>query len=353
MSLVVAHDYVTQRGGAERVALQILDGLRADRLITSVYNADTAFPGFAHHEVQTSVLQRVPLFRRDPRLAFPLLAPAWATIEPPCADVLLCSSSGWSHGLSRRRTTRKVVYCHNTPRWLWQPDDYTQGLGRAGRTVLRLMSPTLKSWDLRQAQTADQYVANSLVVRQRIRHVYGIDAPVVSPPVGLTVDGDIAPVAGLQPGYVLTIARSRGYKRVGAVIEALRRAPSRILVVVGGRSSQQDAAPPNVVFLGRVSDAQLRWLYANASALVSASKEDFGLTPIEANQFGTPAVTIKAGGFLETVEEGINGVYFEDLDSRSLLASLDEAERLPRELVAASAARHQSDVFLRRLSAYL
>ncbi|MGY1635502.1 glycosyltransferase [Geodermatophilus sp. SYSU D00742] len=353
MSLVVAHDYVTQRGGAERVALQMLDGLRPDRLVTSVYNADTTFPGFAHHEVQTSVLQCVAAFRRDPRRAFPLLAPVWSTLEPPSADVLLCSSSGWSHGLSRRAATRKVVYCHNPPRWLWQPDDYKRGLGRAGRTALRLMSRSLKSWDLRQAQTADQYIANSGVVRDRIRDVYGIDAPVVPPPVGLTIDGDVHPIEGAEPGFVLTIARNRGYKRVSAVVEAFRHAPSRRLMVIGDESPGQPAAPPNVTFLGRVSDAQLRWLYTHASALVSASKEDFGLTPIEANQFGTPAVTIRAGGFLETVREGVNGVYFDDLQPRSLLASLDRAERLPRDCVAASSARHQPDVFLRRLSPYL
>ena len=37
-----------------------------------------------------------------------------------------------------------------------------------------------------------------------------------------------------------------------------------------------------------MSDAQLRWLYANCKAVVSASHEDFGLTPLEGNLFGKP-----------------------------------------------------------------
>ena len=63
-------------------------------------------------------------------------------------------------------------------------------------------------------------------------------------------------------------------------------------------------AGSNVAFVGRTSDAELRWLYANASALVSASYEDFGLTPIEAAAFGTPAALLRWGGFLDSLDEG-------------------------------------------------
>ena len=45
------------------------------------------------------------------------------------------------------------------------------------------------------------------------------------------------------------------------------------------------------------SEAQLRWLYAHARALVATAHEDFGLTVIEAGAFGTPTVALAAGGF--------------------------------------------------------
>jgi glycosyltransferase involved in cell wall biosynthesis len=353
MSVVVAHDYVTQKGGAERVVVHLLQGLGAERLVTSLYEKSTTFPDFAEHQVQTSPLQRVGAFRRDPRLAFPLLAPMWSTFPPVAADALVCSSSGWSHGLRAAPGTRKVVYCHNPARWLWQPDDYRQGLSAAGRVGLMALAPPLRRWDVRQAGTADQYLANSRVVRDRIRAAYGLEAPVVSPPVGLLPDGPVAPVPSLTPGFVLTIARNRGYKRVDAVVDAFRTAPNRTLVVVGGTAPAGSGRPSNVHFLGRVSDAQLRWLYGAASALVSASHEDFGLTPIEANQFGTPAVTIRAGGFLETIREGRNGVYFHDMAPRSILEAVERAERLLADDVREVAEDYQPTAFLRRLRAYL
>ena len=61
--------------------------------------------------------------------------------------------------------------------------------------------------------------------------------------------------------------------------------------------------------VGRVSYAQLRRLYQNCRALVTASYEDFGLTPFEANAFGRPAVVLRAGGFLDTFVEGVTGVF--------------------------------------------
>jgi glycosyltransferase involved in cell wall biosynthesis len=353
MPVVVAHDYVTQKGGAERVALHMLRGLDADHLVTSVHDEESTFPEFSAHRIQTSRLQRVPAFRRDPRLAFPVLAPTWSAFPPVEADALVCSSSGWSHGLRTAPGTRKIVYCHNTARWLWQPADYRRGLGRAGRASLVALAPALKRWDLRQAGSADQYLANSQVVHKRIRAVYGIDAPVLPPPVGLLAEGEVTPVPGLDPGFVVTIARDRGYKRVDAVLDAFRAAPDRTLAVVGGSAPEGVEPEPNIHYLGRVSDAQLRWLYASASALVSASSEDFGLTPLEANQFGTPAVAIRGGGFLETIRVGRNGTFFDDLTPEAILGAIDAAGRLRTDDIMAVAAEYQPAAFLRRLEAYL
>ena len=71
------------------------------------------------------------------------------------------------------------------------------------------------------------------------------------------------------------------------------------------------AAPPNVLLLGRVSDAQLRWLYAGAAGLLAASYEDYGLTPLEAAAFGKPTAALRWGGYLDTVLEGETGVFFD------------------------------------------
>ena len=122
----------------------------------------------------------------------------------------------------------------------------------------------------------------------------------------LEVDGDARRV-DILPGYWLTVARSRGYKATDKLVEAFEsELPDERLVVVGG---PKRPARPNVSYLGTVSDEELRWLYQQARALVSVSREDFGLTPVEANAFGTPALVLQDGGFLDTLLPGVSGKF--------------------------------------------
>jgi glycosyltransferase involved in cell wall biosynthesis len=86
-----------------------------------------------------------------------------------------------------------------------------------------------------------------------------------------------------------------------------------MLVVVGTGPDERAlraSAGKNVRVLGRLGEEQLRWLYANCRALVSASYEDFGLTPLEAAAFGKPSAVLRWGGFLDTVVEGETGTFF-------------------------------------------
>jgi len=113
LRVAIAHDYVTQRGGAERVVLALLRTFPQAALHTTLYEPATTYPEFADHEIHTSALNSVAAFRRDHRLALPLLAPAVSRMRID-ADVVVASSSGWAHGIPT--TGRRVVYCHTPAR---------------------------------------------------------------------------------------------------------------------------------------------------------------------------------------------------------------------------------------------
>jgi glycosyltransferase involved in cell wall biosynthesis len=181
-------------------------------------------------------------------------------------------------------------------------------------SVLAALGPSLRRWDRRAAATADRYLVNSHAVRRRVERLYGIEAEVVPPPVSIDTNGPVNPIDGIDTGFVLCVSRLLGYKNVSAVIEAFGRLADERLVVVGAGplAGQLSAtAPSNVTFVGAVDDATLRWLYRASSALVSASYEDFGMTPIEANSYGKPVAVLRWGGFLDTLVEGETGEYVE------------------------------------------
>ena len=334
--IAIAHDYLTQRGGAERVVLSLAKAFPEAEIHTLFYEPEQTYPEFREMRILTSGLNRIGAFRRDPRIALPFLAAAASRMRID-ADVVIASSSGWAHAFPA--TGRKIVYCHSPARWLYLPKDY---LGEAGpldpkRIALKALTPYLTRWDQRAARTADLYLANSSVVRERIRRVYGIVAPTLFPPFSPAVaEGEQESIPalagwageeGTEGGHYLVVSRLQPYKHVDAVIEAFADMPERRLLVIGRGPEKRrllEMAPANVRLVERLSDAQMRWAYGHATALVAASHEDFGLTPLEAGAQGVPTIALRAGGYLDTVQDGVNGTFFDSPEPTSIRRAIEQ-----------------------------
>ena len=86
--VAIVHDYLTRRGGAERVVLAMLRALPGATLYTSLFYPAGTFPEFSATEVKTLPLNRVGALRRRHRLAFPLLARSFSDFEVD-ADIVL------------------------------------------------------------------------------------------------------------------------------------------------------------------------------------------------------------------------------------------------------------------------
>jgi glycosyltransferase involved in cell wall biosynthesis len=120
------------------------------------------------------------------------------------------------------------------------------------------------------------------------------------------------------------------YKNVASVVEAFRELPAERLVIVGEGPDEEPliaVAPPNVAFVGRKSDDELAWLYASCVALIAASYEDFGLTPLEAAGFGKPSIVLRAGGYLDTMRE-TTAVFFDQPEPGAIASAVSAAQRV-------------------------
>ncbi len=111
------------------------------------------------------------------------------------------------------------------------------------------------------------------------------------------LSGEVEPVPGLKPPFLLTVGALELRKNHLRVMDAYAQSGLRDrgvgYVFCGARGIGADqikakaAATPGVTALGYVSEAQLRWLYLNAAGFVLPSLlEGFGLPPIEAAQRG-------------------------------------------------------------------
>jgi glycosyltransferase involved in cell wall biosynthesis len=358
--IAIAHDYLTQRGGAERVVLALAERYPDAPIHTTLYDPEGTFPEFAHLDVRPSVLNSVPLLRHHHRLALPLLPWACESVQID-ADVVIASSSGWAHGFGGRH--RKLVYCHSPARWLYCGEQYLDSPGNAMRSAaLRATATSLRRWDQQHARSADRYLVNSTVVRQRVASVYGIEADVVPAPLAGVFDS-VAPEPVDDPfveegGYFLCVARLLPYKNVDRVVEALRLAPEMRLVVIGAgpeRERLRATAPPNVHFLRDLTDGQMRTAYARCRALVAASFEDFGLTPLEAAGHGRPSVVLRAGGFLDTMVDGATAVFFDEPTPAAICRALrrSAARTWDTRALRAHARTFCQESFLERIDAHV
>jgi glycosyltransferase involved in cell wall biosynthesis len=335
------------------VALSLTRALPSAPLYTSLYQPAETFPEFAAVDVRTLPLNRLAPLRSRHRLALPLLAPAFSRLRLE-ADVVVCSSSGWAHGAQVEG--RKIVYCHTPARWLYQQERYLRGRGPAQRLVAGALRPWLVRWDRAAAASADHYVVNSSAVAERVARIYGIEAEVLPPPPAITPVGLVSSPDGLDEGYILCVSRLLPYKNIDAIVRAFAELPAERLVVAGTgpeEASLRALGGPNVTFFGRVDDVRLRSLYARCRALVAASHEDFGLTPLEAASFGKPSAVLRWGGFLDTVAEGETGIFFDSPTPRAVADALRElgSHRWDAEAITTQAARFSEARFVDRIRA--
>ncbi len=313
MRICFVHDYLNQYGGAERV-LQVLCDMFPDAPIYTLLYDERATGGvFRGREIHTSFLQRVPFVRSHHRL-FPMLMPlAVEQFNLAYFDVVLSVSASFAKGIITKPSTRHINYCLTPARFLWDDSQrYVQEF-RYPKPLAWLAAPFityLRVWDQEAALRVDEFVGISQFVRKRIQKYYGADSVLIYPPVAT----QRFYISDTLDDYFLMVGRLVPYKRFDVAIQAFSAMGLPLKIVGDGpdRRRLQKLAGVNIEFLGLVSDDRLPELYARAQALIFPQEEDFGIVPLEAMAAGRPVIAYRAGGALETVSEGISGVFFDE-----------------------------------------
>lgn len=359
--VAIAHDYLTQRGGAERVVLALHKAFPDAPIYTTLYDPERTYPEFKNANIQVSPLNHVKVFRQHHRLALPFLAFISQRIKVPAQQTIV-STAGWAHGFNI--AGKSLVYCHTPARWLYLTDQYFGKTGIKALTVIfKRVRPLLISWDQKSARGAGKYLANSSIIQERIRNVYGFDVPVLFPP--HTIDSASAqqPLDGLEDflagdNYFIVVSRLLPYKNVDAVVEAFSLMPHQKLLVVGRGPQKQaleEVAGENVRFASEISDAQMRYAYSHSLGLIAVSYEDFGLTPLEAGAYGKPTLALHAGGFLDTIEEDVNGVFIEHSTPANIAEGVERmlASTWDSELIMEHVKKFSEERFIEMIKLHL
>jgi len=326
--IALVHDYFVQMGGAERVAEAMHESFPSAPMYTTVALPQSLPQRLRTADIRTSPLQHLPAIDRRFRHYFMLYPFAVENFDLSQYDLIFSSSSGYAKGVHRRRNAIHVCYCHTPMRWVWRYEDYVarERFGRVARALLPLMLSPLRRWDLRASRQPNYYIANSRLVAQRIKRIYGREAHVIPPP----IDVNRFHMSDEIDDYYLVLSRLMPYKRIDLAIEACKRMNRRLIVVGDGpdRDRLEKLADDRIEFLGRQPDKIVNYYAARCRALLFPGEEDFGMAPLEANAAGRPVIAYRSGGAVETVEEGVTGVFFDQANSLSLAEAIEKFEGL-------------------------
>jgi len=345
--VAIVHDYLNQRGGAERVVAAIHRMFPDAPVLTSIVDRSRQWPDMEGARIEASWMQRLPGIRRHFKKYLFLYPVMFDRLDVSAFDLILSSSSTFAKGVRKRPDAVHICYCHGPSRFLWDRKRYLAG-ERVGAWQAAALSPflgLLENWDRRAARRPDVMIANSRWIASRIAEVYGRESNVVYPPVPVERFRLDAPAGD----YYLVLARLAGYKRVDLAVRACVRLGRRLIVAGDGpeRTELESLGRGRVEFLGNPSEAQLPELYARARALLVAAQEDFGITMVEANAAGRPVIAYGRGGATEIVTEGSNGVLFEEQEERAMEEAILRSETIvwDRDLIRASAERFSAAAF--------
>ncbi len=329
MKVAITADWIMSTGGAEQVIGAFSDAFPGAPIFTTVA-AETRTGPLATADVRTSRLQRWYRVLRKHQPLLPWMPAAMESFDLRGYDAILSSSHAVGKGIVPPDGAVHVCYCHTPMRYAWfMEDDYLRDfkIPRVLWPLLKRQLKNLRAWDAATAKRVDVFLANSQSTADRIRDVYGRSSTVVHPPVADRYFS--VPLAPAGSGdYYFAIGRFVPYKRFDLLIDAANAGGFRLKIAGSGQDEARlrALAGPTVEFLGRVDDAALPELFANAKALLFPQQEDAGIVLLEAQAAGTPVIAYGAGGALDLTKEHLSSIFFHDQTPAALLAAIAHFE---------------------------
>jgi glycosyltransferase involved in cell wall biosynthesis len=339
MKVAIVHYWLVNMRGGEKVVEALGELFPHADIYTHVYDPSAVSEALKRHTIKTTFIQKLPFATRRYQSYLPLMPLALEQLDLRGYDLVISSESGPAKGIIIAPETLHVCYCHTPMRYVWDMyHDYLAGTGPLARFIIRPLIHYLRLWDLTTAARVDHFITNSAYVARRVRKHYRREAEVIHPPVDTEA---FAPAAECGDFYLM-VGQLVRYKRADIAVEAFRRMNKRLVVIGDGEQlpALERTAAPSVTLLGRQPFSVIRDHYARCKALIFPGEEDFGIVPVEAMASGRPVIAYRRGGAMETVVEGVTGLFFDQQTPESLIEAVERYEATECSFSSAAIVQH-------------
>lgn len=207
----------------------------------------------------------------------------------------------------------------------------------------------IRHWIGKALELSNLVICVSKKVKNDINCVFGVDGEKIrviyeAPDDYFFTNEGMVPLERLAGrDFFLVFGNWKRHKGLDIVISAFHSLGNRLLVVVGNppfageveksvvRKLHELEERELIIFTGRVSDGELKWLYRNCVAFIHPSRDEgFGLPPLEAMACGAAVISSNIPTSLEVLEQ--NALYYEVENSFELAQRIDQISNDPELL---------------------
>ena len=325
--VVIVADWLTTYGGAEKVVKAVHEIFPEAPIYASQYSKKQ-INWFEDCDVRTGWVNIFPASLRKilsiPRAIY------FSRLNLSDYDIIISIVTAESKGVKTVPNQLHISYLQGPPtQYFWgMYDKYVEnpGFGRLNflvRFFFKLLVRPLRKVDYKYAKRPDFMIANSTYSKNDILKYYGRQSTVVFPPVEI----DKFKINPNKEDFLISTSRQVNWKRLDLAVEACKITGNKLVLVGSGAEHEKlvklAGGSSLIEFVPLIKNAnELASLVGRASGFVFPSLEPFGIAPIEALSTGTPIIALKAGGALDYVKEGKNGIFFDDQTVDSLAAGI-------------------------------
>jgi glycosyltransferase involved in cell wall biosynthesis len=358
--ILIVHDRLLFKGGAERLVVILANGLKAD-IMTEFWGEKT----YDKNELENTIFV---LDEGHPkRMVWRYFRAQWNFLTKTRKifknyDLIIFSGNNClSARINVPRKTKTLLYCHTPPRHVY--DLYEFHKQQETNWVKRLVLYTIGSqpmaliyrWGLRGMQTV---ITNSQTIKERLWRFCKRDSVVVYPPI------DTEKYTWKSQGdYYLSFARLDPLKRVEDIVKAFKQMPEKKLMVCSGGDAEEEIKAlakdaPNITLAGWMSNEGLQQAIGNCIATIYIPRqEDFGMSVLEGMAAGKPCIGVAEGGLRETITPQTGILLSPDYTVTDIIktaqALTPEKALSMREACEKQAGRFSSEVFLENIRAII
>lgn len=323
MKLAIVSEYLVQYGGAQKTLEAILEIFPDATVYTGLYNKQNMSDAINKAHV---VCPTGGLFERFSKYLTFLMPFVFENFDLREYELIISEGTAWPKGVLTTPDQLHVSYIHTPPRFLYGYSVESQKRNAwYFKPFVAVIDHFLRIWDFHAAQRPDYLIANSIEVQKRIKKFYGRDSVVIYPPVEINYNTSNTKSG---QGWFLALGRLAAYKNLDLLIKAFNLLPEKKLVIVGKgqeKTALQRLANANISFDDNANETKKHTYLENCKGLIfPTADEDFGIVPIEAMSHGKPVLAHRSGGVLETVQEGVSGMFFDKLTPASLAEKIKE-----------------------------